>query len=463
MKSAADWWRVRGSDIVNGRGEAVQMRGFCIGGWLNMENSITGYPGHESGQRRAVAQVLGEERAHFFFERFLDYFLTEADLHYIAGLGANVVRLALNYRHFESDAVPFEYKEEGFRRVDQVVGWARSHGLHVILDLHSVQGWQSPGWHCDNPGRQAHFWGQSTFETRAVELWRALAGRYSKEPAVAGFNLMNEPVASLAELPWLHRYYRRATEAIREVAPRHIILLDGNWYAQRCNELEPPFDDNTAYSYHFYPEPVLETGQYPAEIDGVRYGREWLEKMLHSRAAFMRRHGVPAWAGEFGMVLTGHDDEPRLHALADMLDVMNRAGHHWTLWHYKDIGPMGVVNIQPESEWMVRTEPVRSLKSALRCDPWIERHPTLIGRQLDRVVETVCAHVVDLPGDWKDLAENIYGAVCQETLSQMLLPAYAEQFRGMSEDQIDRMMQSFAFEKCKPREGMAAIVRDACR
>jgi hypothetical protein len=44
-------------------------------------------------------------------------------------------------------------------------------------------------------------------------------------------------------------------------------------------------------------------------------------------------------------------------------------------------------------------------------------------------------------------------------LAQKLLPAFAEQFRGMSENEIDLMMQSFAFQNCIQREGLAQLIR----
>lgn len=463
MATKQDYWRVSGSDIIDAQGQVVRMRGLCLGGWMNMENFVTGHPANESAFRQAVAAVLGESKGRFFFERFLDYFVTEADLAYIASLGMNVVRVAVNYRHFESDDAPFQYLEAGFARLDRLIGWAAKHDVRVILDLHAVPGWQSPGWHCDNPGHRAHFWEQRGFQDRAVALWKVFAERYGAEPTVAGYNLLNEPVASASQLPQLHAYYRRATEIIRLVDSRHIIFLDGNRYAQRCDQLEPPFDDNTAYGYHFYPEPVLETGTYPARIDGVDYDRSWLESSLLDRAAFMQQHGVPAWAGEFGSVFNGKCSESAgVQVVADMVGIMERLNHHWTLWHYKDIGAMGLLTLDPASEWMERTRPVRTVKTALRCDFWIERLPTAINRPLADLGETIRQIAGELPGDWQTVSDELYAAVCQESLSQMLLPAFADQFRGMSENEIDAMMQSFAFENCLPRHALVDVLRAAC-
>ena len=54
--------RTRGTEIVDGRDQAVRLKGTNIGGWLNMENFITGYPANEEGMRDAVREVLGDDK-----------------------------------------------------------------------------------------------------------------------------------------------------------------------------------------------------------------------------------------------------------------------------------------------------------------------------------------------------------------------------------------------------------------
>ena len=46
----------------------VTLRGVGLGGWMNMENFITGYPSTESLQRKALRKALGPEG----YERFFD-------------------------------------------------------------------------------------------------------------------------------------------------------------------------------------------------------------------------------------------------------------------------------------------------------------------------------------------------------------------------------------------------------
>ncbi len=44
MTEALPWLRTDGPCVVAADGTPVQLRGVGIGGWLNMENFMTGYP-----------------------------------------------------------------------------------------------------------------------------------------------------------------------------------------------------------------------------------------------------------------------------------------------------------------------------------------------------------------------------------------------------------------------------------
>lgn len=113
--------RTQGTEVVGEDGKPVILRGAALGGWMNMENFITGYPGHESEHRAAMKKVLGQENYEFFFDKWLEYFFTDADAVFFASLGLNALRLPFNYRHFEDDMNPRVLKEEGFKHLDRVI------------------------------------------------------------------------------------------------------------------------------------------------------------------------------------------------------------------------------------------------------------------------------------------------------------------------------------------------------
>lgn len=449
---------VESTSILNPAGEVIQLRGTCLGGWMNMENFITGFPGCESDQREAVASVLGKEKAAFFFERFLDYFITESDIRFLAELGATVIRVPFNYRHFEDDYTPFSYHEAGFQRVHRVVEWARIHKLYVILDFHALPGFQNRGWHCDNPGRETFFWGQKLFEDRVIALWEEFARRYKGDAVIAGYNLVNEP--DVDQMKWLNQFYRRAVTAIRAIDPDHIIFLEGNRYSREFDSLDVPFAPNLVYSSHNYTEPCLNDVEYPGVIGAE--GLYDLERLMedYSRSShWMRQHQVPIWVGEFGSIYSGTDrDAMRIHATSEMIDIFTYFQDHWTTWTYKDLGRMGLVTVAPDAEYMRRTEPIRRAKSALRCDSWIERAPSLIDQPIVELAEQT-RYVQSPPLDSTKLQASLLVYLGDTAYSKALLPAFAEQFRDMTEMEIDTMMQGFLFDHCVIRTPLAECLR----
>ena len=67
--------RVSGTDLVGRDGDVVRLAGVGLGGWMNMENFITGYPGNEENIRRVLLDRMGREAYDAFFETFyVDFF-----------------------------------------------------------------------------------------------------------------------------------------------------------------------------------------------------------------------------------------------------------------------------------------------------------------------------------------------------------------------------------------------------
>ncbi len=288
----------RGNQIVNQQRHPVMLRGFGMGGWMNMENFITGYPGSESGHRAAMRAVLGQELYEFAYDRFLNYFFTAADAEFIQSLGLNLLRLPVNYRHFEDDMAPFEIKESGFKHLDRVINLCADRDIYTIIDLHALPGGQNQDWHSDNATHKGLFWEYKHFQDRVVNLWEVIADRYKGNPWVAGYNPINEPGDPSEAL--IGPYYRRLESAIRAIDPDHILFLEGNRYAKEFHMLGEPLP-NAVYSNHQYPLPGSITGgPYPGESRGEYVDKEVVAEDWLSRSQYMLDHNVPIWTGEFG-------------------------------------------------------------------------------------------------------------------------------------------------------------------
>ena len=218
------------------------------------------------------------------FELVCGDFITEDDFRNASDAGLDYVRLPFHHRYVT---------ENGETELDRAIQWASEHGIYVILDMHAAPGCQNSDYHSDSDGT-AGLWDGPEHQAEFIHLWEILAIRYKDEPAIAGYELLNEPVAPDGAM--LTDLYRRTISAVREIDDRHIIFLDGNDYASDFSAFEPPLADNTVYVLHTY-----------AGVDEAqRQARQYLD--------FRDRCDVPVMCNEFGEYgLTGVFGGEELH------------------------------------------------------------------------------------------------------------------------------------------------------
>jgi len=453
------WLSVRGDRLVDESGRVVTLAGVGLGGWMNMENFITGHPFTESATRAALLRTMGEEAYARFFDRFLTGFFDVADARFLASLGMNSVRVPFNYRHFEDDERPFELKEEGFARLDRVVRACAEAGLYTILDLHAVPGCQNQHWHSDNPGGRAMFWRHPHFQDRVVHLWEALAERYRDRPEVAGYNPVNEPADASGEV--IGPFYARLERAIRAVDPRHVLFLDGNRYSSDFSAFDEPFP-NTVYTAHDYALPgIAAGGEYPGVTRGEYFDRDVVERTFLRRTEFMRRTGTPIWIGEFGPVYTGEPerDAARLRLLRDQLDIYREHGASWALWTYKDIGLQGVTYARADGPYLRRIAPALEKKIRLGADAWGGSDARIrhVMAPIEELFEREFPDFAPYPWGRRD---HINTLVRNILLAEPLVDDFARCFAGVTPDEAEELAACFAFERCERRTELVRVLAE---
>ncbi|KAL1968139.1 hypothetical protein VTN77DRAFT_2270 [Rasamsonia byssochlamydoides] len=454
--------KVVGDKVVDCSGQPVFLRGAAIGGWMNIENFITGYPGHESQHRESMLKVLGKEKYEFFFERFLYYFFTEADAKFFRSLGLNCIRIPFNYHHFEDDMNPRVLKTSGFKHLDRVIELCAKHQIYTILDMHAVPGGQNVDWHCDNPTAYASFWDHKDHQDRTIWLWEQIAARYKDNPWVAGYNPLNEP--SDAKHYRLPAFYQRLEKAIRAVDPDHILWLDGNTFAMewRCFDSVLP---NCVYSIHDYASMGFPSGE---RYKGTPEQKEKLEQQFLRKTKFQRRNGVPIWNGEFGPVyadpaLDENADEinqERYNLLGEQLRIYDKYQIHWSIWLYKDIGIQGMVHTSPNSPWNRTIASFLEKKRACQLDGWAPRPSAEVDAlfaPLIAWIDRVSPNKKMYPTPWST-KRHVIRRVLHDFLSASLSNEFAELFAGMDEAQLEELARSFSFEECVQREGLNRIM-----
>ena len=449
--------QVEGSEIV-AAGQPVRLRGVSIGGWLMMENFITGFPGVEYQQREVLSQAMGQDLADHLFERFLEVFFADADAAYLAELGMNCLRIPINYRHLESDLDPRKLRAGAFRHIDRALELCRRHGMYAVLDLHALPGSQNGDWHSDNAGHHALFWRHRDFQDRAVWLWQQIAQRYRDDPVIAAYNPLNEPADPTGLM--LRPFCDRLTDAIRAEGDEHIIFLDGDRYSQDFSIFEDVLP-NTVYVVHQYPAPGWYEGEpYPGPTGGIVWDSDRVEAEFLELSAFMRDCQLPLWVGEFGPIYRGEQlqDRGRAQLLRDQLDTYERHNAGWSLWTYKDIGIQGMVSAAPDSPWITRLAPLLEQKRSLGADRW----GVGSGRMAPVIADIENMFRQESPSyePWPfGLRWLLVRTVRNITVSEMLLPRFGELFEGVDEEEIERLVGSFAFEACTTRPEVDSTLR----
>jgi endoglucanase len=459
MNDASRMLHVEGDHLTTAAGDPIRLRGVGVGGWLNMENFITGYPSTEELHRKALLRVLGPEAYDAFFDRFTDVFFTDQDAALLAGLGMNCVRLPFHYRHFEDDDRPMELREEGFRLLDRAVEACARHGLYTVLDLHAAPGFHNQRWHSDNPTHRSFFWAHRHFQDRVVHLWEALADRYRDNPWVAGYNPLNEPADSDGEV--IGPFYARLHAAIRAVDPHHVVFLDGNRHATEFDLFGDPWP-NTVYTVHDYAlAGFADSGDYPGVSRGQFVDRGYLQERFLARSAYMRSTETPIWVGEFGPVYSGDParDDARYRVLADQLDLYDRHGAGWSLWTYKDIGLQGIVHAAADSPYLERIAPVLAKKARLGVDVW-GGVDTGVRHLLDPLERAVAEEFPDFDPLPFGQQQWIHVLVRHILLAEPMVDDFARCFAGIDAAQARALADCFAVDRCTVRSRLVDILRE---
>jgi len=229
-----------------------------------------GFLGTQTKIKEKIQQMAGPVQAEKFYRNWRHYFIQKADIDSIAAWGFNAIRLPLHYNLFtlpiqkEPQKGENTWLPEGFKMVDSLLAWCSQAHIYLILDLHAAPGGQGNDLPIsDRDPELPSLWQSKENQDKTVALWEQLAKRYKDAPYIGGYDLLNETnwgftdssdirgTKDTANTPLWH-FLSRLTKAVRKFDSRHLIILEGNGFANNYHGLQKITDTNTLLSFHKY-------------------------------------------------------------------------------------------------------------------------------------------------------------------------------------------------------------------
>ena len=305
---------VKGKEIIDANGKPMLIKGTNLGNWMVPEGYMFKFKDVSSPRliNEAITEAIGPDKTKDFWEKYLNSYVTEADIHYLKSTGMNCIRVPFNYRLFTNETYLGATDENrGFALLDKLIGWSKKEGLYLILDMHAAPGGQTGDNIADDYGYPFLFESEPS-QDLTISIWKKIAARYKNEPIVMGYDLLNEPIAhyfDTAKLnPLLEPLYKKITSAIRTVDKNHLIFLGGAQWDGNFSVFGPPFDSKLVYTFHTYWTDVKQ---------------EVIQKYID----FRNKNNVPIYIGE-----TGENNDEWIKGFRELLE-KNNIG--WNYWPYK--------------------------------------------------------------------------------------------------------------------------------
>jgi len=203
----------------------AKVRGVNLGGWLVLEPWITPslFEGGTAVDEYTFTQNLGKELAQNRLNAHWSSWITRADFVEMASFGLNHVRIPVGYWALAPLAGD-PYVQGQLPYLDQAIGWARSVGIKVMLDLHGAPLSQNG---FDNSGKLGGIgWGQGDSVQQTLNAIRTLAERYaSQSDVVASIGLLNEPANWGIDLGLIKKFYYDGWGTIRDSNPETAVVM----------------------------------------------------------------------------------------------------------------------------------------------------------------------------------------------------------------------------------------------
>ena len=343
-----DILRLYEGKIQNSLNKTVNLKGCNLGNWLMLEMWMLNYADRGFADQYDFIKTLetrfGEEETEGLMDIYRTNWIQGSDFDIIKSFGMNTVRLPFDYKLLmDSDEKPFRLKDDAWEWLDQAIAMAKKREMYVILDMHGAPGRQSG---MDHSGRVGYnkLWSNKNHQKQTVWLWNQISQRYRKEPAVAAYDLLNEPWGNNERN--LKKVILQCYRAIRENNDEHIVIFPGHTSGiDFYKNIRSVNLDNVIYTMHFYP------GFFGWGSPKPYIHTQFIKEGLSTWKKKMESFNSPLLIGEFNVVLKKAGGGEMMRRYYDYYESLNWPA---TMWSYKVLNNDGGIG---EGSWgMVTNE-----------------------------------------------------------------------------------------------------------
>ena len=149
--NAQSYLHADGKSLKNREGENVILRGIGTGNWMLQEGYMmqsSDVAGTQHELREKLVETMGETRTDSFYNAWLAWHFTRADVDSMKAWGFNTIRAALHYKWFtppiEEEPVSGEvtWIDRGFELMDSLLAWCEANEMYLFLDMQGAPGGQ---------------------------------------------------------------------------------------------------------------------------------------------------------------------------------------------------------------------------------------------------------------------------------------------------------------------------------
>lgn len=258
----------------------------------------------ESRERPVVSQAYFPVRACINMGSALEapregewgYTFRQQDMATIRAAGFDTVRIPVKWSAHAGTAPPYTIDPRFRARVDQILGWAVSAGLNVIINVHHYDElYEDPNQH----------------EPRLEAIWAQLATWYRNAPPGVMFEIINEPRDAFSGQR-VNDTQNRILATIRRTNPTRTVILAGDEWGGLggMDNLRLPQDPFVVATVHYYgPFEFTHQGATWLGDRAPPSGRTWpqpgdmrqLQSDVASVARWREELGVQVLLGEYGV------------------------------------------------------------------------------------------------------------------------------------------------------------------